>query len=354
MSIAAEQADKINRELLECPVCNEQYDEEDRIPLLLPCQHTFCTVCLQKIHKHDKINCPTCRGFLQIKETGIKELPKDNTRRRLMELLKPEKPKCDQCEESLPAVSYCKTCNENMCRECASHHSRQKKTKSHAVETIRNTEQVDSQSASAGTESYSNHNRADIDDFPEKRRLLRELIICLERTGPEAEQKLRQSEGRDVASRAKEFKKTVVAQFAEYKDRMDARLNEMCVEIDNVADRINKTNERLVSECQKTMKMGNDLLTNVSCADAFLKQYEEISHELERYQPDVSPLHEFHIRCTHAWPVQDFEMLVAALGKIEPPARGKCITNFSHKLFNKISVPLMTNLNEEVVCMYYL
>lgn len=347
MSITAERADEINRDLLECPVCNEPYDEEDRIPLLLPCQHTFCTVCLHKIHKHDKINCPTCRGVLQIKETGIKELPKDNTRRRLMELLKPEKPKCDQCEEGLAAVSYCKTCNESMCRECISHHSRQKKTKSHVVETIGDTEHVDSQFASAGTKSYSIYKRANIDHFPEKRQHLRELITRLGHTGPEAELKLRQSEGRDVASRAKEFKKTVVEQFAQYKNRMDARLNEMCAEIDSVADEINKMNEQLVSGCQKTMKRGNDLLTNVSCGDAFLKEFEEISHALKRYQPDVSPLHEFHIRCTHAWPVQDFEMLVAALGKIEPPARGKCITNFSHKLFNKISLPLTTNLNEE-------
>ncbi|XP_048187064.1 E3 ubiquitin-protein ligase SH3RF2 [Perognathus longimembris pacificus] len=46
-------------DLLECPVCLEKLDVTARV---LPCQHTFCKPCLQRIFKaHRELRCPECR-----------------------------------------------------------------------------------------------------------------------------------------------------------------------------------------------------------------------------------------------------------------------------------------------------
>nr|XP_020819967.1 putative E3 ubiquitin-protein ligase SH3RF2 isoform X3 [Phascolarctos cinereus] len=57
-------------DLLECPVCFEKLDVTARV---LPCQHTFCKPCLQRIFKARKeLRCPECRTLVFC---GIEELP---------------------------------------------------------------------------------------------------------------------------------------------------------------------------------------------------------------------------------------------------------------------------------------
>nr|XP_011714447.1 putative E3 ubiquitin-protein ligase SH3RF2 isoform X1 [Macaca nemestrina]XP_011714448.1 putative E3 ubiquitin-protein ligase SH3RF2 isoform X1 [Macaca nemestrina]XP_011714449.1 putative E3 ubiquitin-protein ligase SH3RF2 isoform X1 [Macaca nemestrina] len=46
-------------DLLECPVCFEKLDVTAKV---LPCQHTFCKPCLQRVFKaHKELRCPECR-----------------------------------------------------------------------------------------------------------------------------------------------------------------------------------------------------------------------------------------------------------------------------------------------------
>nr|XP_031527641.1 E3 ubiquitin-protein ligase SH3RF2 isoform X2 [Vicugna pacos] len=49
-------------DLLECPVCLEKLDVTAKV---LPCQHTFCKPCLQRIFKaHKELRCPECRTLV--------------------------------------------------------------------------------------------------------------------------------------------------------------------------------------------------------------------------------------------------------------------------------------------------
>lgn len=49
-------------DLLECPVCLEKLDVTAKV---LPCQHTFCKPCLQRISKaHKELRCPECRTLV--------------------------------------------------------------------------------------------------------------------------------------------------------------------------------------------------------------------------------------------------------------------------------------------------
>nr|XP_044988070.1 E3 ubiquitin-protein ligase SH3RF2 [Jaculus jaculus] len=49
-------------DLLECPICFEKLDVTAKV---LPCQHTFCKPCLQRIFKaHKELRCPECRTLV--------------------------------------------------------------------------------------------------------------------------------------------------------------------------------------------------------------------------------------------------------------------------------------------------
>ncbi|KAM6148669.1 E3 ubiquitin-protein ligase SH3RF2 isoform 2-T2 [Erethizon dorsatum] len=49
-------------DLLECPVCFEKLDVTAKV---LPCQHTFCKPCLQRIfNAHKELRCPECRTLV--------------------------------------------------------------------------------------------------------------------------------------------------------------------------------------------------------------------------------------------------------------------------------------------------
>lgn len=49
-------------DLLACPVCLEKLDVTAKV---LPCQHTFCKPCLQRIFKaHKELRCPECRTLV--------------------------------------------------------------------------------------------------------------------------------------------------------------------------------------------------------------------------------------------------------------------------------------------------
>ncbi|NXD26800.1 SH3R2 ligase, partial [Spelaeornis formosus] len=67
-------------DLLECPVCFEKLDATAKV---LPCQHTFCKPCLQRILKsHKELRCPECRTLVL---GSIEQLPSNLLLIRLLD-----------------------------------------------------------------------------------------------------------------------------------------------------------------------------------------------------------------------------------------------------------------------------
>ncbi|NWR26509.1 SH3R2 ligase, partial [Tachuris rubrigastra] len=67
-------------DLLECPVCFEKLDATAKV---LPCQHTFCKPCLQRILKSQKeLRCPECRTLVLC---NIEQLPSNLLLIRLLD-----------------------------------------------------------------------------------------------------------------------------------------------------------------------------------------------------------------------------------------------------------------------------
>ena len=50
------------QESLTCPICFEEFREKgENVPRLLPCSHSLCQRCIDKLIRDNRLECPTCR-----------------------------------------------------------------------------------------------------------------------------------------------------------------------------------------------------------------------------------------------------------------------------------------------------
>lgn len=110
---------ELQDEFCECPICTEEYDEDKHVPRLLPCQHSFCTECLTKGVRRNKLVCSMCKKSYNLKEKGIEIFPKDLTRRNLKDILgRLAVNSCTVCRRLESVRFQCTVCNNNLCKAC--------------------------------------------------------------------------------------------------------------------------------------------------------------------------------------------------------------------------------------------
>eukprot|EP00345_Euplotes_harpa_P014652 CAMPEP_0168337990 /NCGR_PEP_ID=MMETSP0213-20121227/12540_1 /TAXON_ID=151035 /ORGANISM="Euplotes harpa, Strain FSP1.4" /LENGTH=178 /DNA_ID=CAMNT_0008343627 /DNA_START=18 /DNA_END=554 /DNA_ORIENTATION=- len=58
-----------------CQFCGKKYNVGERIPrIMVHCGHTFCTDCLSKLHKKNRVRCPLCTKLIKNVES-VEKLP---------------------------------------------------------------------------------------------------------------------------------------------------------------------------------------------------------------------------------------------------------------------------------------
>jgi hypothetical protein len=58
-----------------CQFCGFKYNVGERIPrILVHCGHTFCTNCLTKLFKNNRVRCPLCKKLVKNLE-NVERLP---------------------------------------------------------------------------------------------------------------------------------------------------------------------------------------------------------------------------------------------------------------------------------------
>ncbi|XP_063416455.1 transcription intermediary factor 1-beta-like [Mytilus trossulus] len=121
---------------LECNICRELFDEEERIPRLLPCHHPFCSECLNKLgRRKDIIKCPTCNAVHKMQKNDPSDFPKDNTRRDLTTFLHAHSDlitlrTCNHCGNTVNVTHKCQQCNIPLCEICQRNHKTENLTHS--------------------------------------------------------------------------------------------------------------------------------------------------------------------------------------------------------------------------------
>ena len=126
-----------------CGICSELYVD----PRLLQCLHSFCSKCLKKTLEEQgsatSLKCPTCQKTASLPpEGGVSALPKDLRRSYEAEVAQyaskiqsEEENSCELCvdESNGPAVSFCISCCEFLCKVCSKYHKISRKTYNHEL-----------------------------------------------------------------------------------------------------------------------------------------------------------------------------------------------------------------------------
>ncbi|CAL1261448.1 unnamed protein product [Larinioides sclopetarius] len=106
----------------ECGLCHETYTA----PKVLPCLHTFCQPCLEKIQEnHDKITCPKCEQDCILPSQGIAGLLSDYAINNVLETssIDGSPLSCTGCKtKDTHAVARCFDCANYLCGNCVMAH----------------------------------------------------------------------------------------------------------------------------------------------------------------------------------------------------------------------------------------
>ncbi|XP_076343760.1 protein brain tumor-like isoform X2 [Tachypleus tridentatus] len=141
-----------------CPLCQEVYT----IPKVLPCLHTFCQPCLEKIQESpDKIKCPHCQEECLLTAQGVSGLLSDYAISNILEVsaLEATSLSCTGCRtKENNAVARCFDCANFLCSNCVMAHQFMHCFEGHRVLTL-----GELQSSKDGTKSekpiFCSHHR---------------------------------------------------------------------------------------------------------------------------------------------------------------------------------------------------
>ena len=127
---------KMATDNLSCPVCYQLFKK----PKYLPCHHSYCEQCLEKMQVQSKIICPECRQEAIVPPGGVKDLDNNFFINRLVDefILKRKvegeaEVKCDECGGEDAVVTFCPDCTLFLCHVCNEYHKRSIKTRDHGI-----------------------------------------------------------------------------------------------------------------------------------------------------------------------------------------------------------------------------
>lgn len=114
-----------NDSFLTCGTCLCVYDSTDHAPKLLPCSHTVCRNCLERItavHAQDTgtFRCPICRETIRFPAGGVMSFPPSFIVNQLLDLMAHQRrdviPKCSNHTQE--ELLFCETCDRVFCTLC--------------------------------------------------------------------------------------------------------------------------------------------------------------------------------------------------------------------------------------------
>ena len=127
---------KMATDNLSCPVCYQLFKK----PKYLPCHHSYCEHCLEKMQVQSKIICPECRKEAIVPPGGVKDFDNNFFINRLVDefILKRKvegeaEVKCDECSGDDPVVAFCPDCTLFLCHVCNECHKRSNRFRGHGI-----------------------------------------------------------------------------------------------------------------------------------------------------------------------------------------------------------------------------
>lgn len=116
MAVECTQLDPdLMREVLECPICMETYNQDQMRPKLLQCGHTVCRQCLEKLLANtiNGVRCPFCSKVSRM--SSISQLADNLTVLKILDCTT----SCSSAAAALMCKSCCSRLPRQFCHECA-------------------------------------------------------------------------------------------------------------------------------------------------------------------------------------------------------------------------------------------
>ena len=117
-----------------CSRCNQLFTN----PKYLPCYHSYCERCLEKMQENSKIICLKCGYEIIVSAVGVKDLSYNyfmsNLINKLILTHKLENEtelRCEKCDEEDQVVVFCTDCKLFLCHFCKEAHKYSKSCSSH-------------------------------------------------------------------------------------------------------------------------------------------------------------------------------------------------------------------------------
>ena len=97
-----------------CGVCMEEYNRSTHLPKLLPCQHTFCVVCLTSLlmEGRTELMCPVCRTKHKAPSGGF------TTNRAVLDIAEELQNAVSLSTEPQDPISAVPKCSEHREKDC--------------------------------------------------------------------------------------------------------------------------------------------------------------------------------------------------------------------------------------------
>lgn len=184
-------SEEFPQKFLMCHNCNDQYTDGEKHARLLPCLHSLCFKCLNKIREKNQLQCPNCKVTHTVDDLE-KTCPCDPLRRGLMEFVKvkrePRSVFCSICP-TRNGTHRCQQCAEFLCSECKNAHTRVNATKSHTLLELDSLEQCQNLNAFYPQLMCSKHPNYDLDLYCTKEScqkpicMMCAMVLCTDKNG---------------------------------------------------------------------------------------------------------------------------------------------------------------------------
>ena len=302
-----------------CAVCANRFTN----PKQLPCLHSFCLDCLQRIQAFcgfgDTILCPECRRKFTIAGNGdLNTLPTNFHLNRLLSALpvtesKTSGFKCGNCDKRRQESAYCFTCCSFWCDDCLPLHNRIRAFKEHHTLALKDFGDEDLRNIFKQPIFCAKHEKKELELFCQECK----TTICnscaligheghakITLEDAAKEQRLRINRAIESQKRKVQKKLTIIA-----------KLGENCTQVQEDAERVKSEAQELTDNLIAAMeRKKNKIFDEVEkkakqCLERLGDKSQEIEEEMKRDQGALEKCDKMLKRSTNAQIMQPNEFL---------------------------------------------
>ena len=302
-----------------CPVCYNRFTN----PKQLPCLHSFCLHCLQRIQAtsgiRDTILCPECRRNFTIPGNGdLNTLPTNFRLNSLLDALpvtecKTSDVKCGNCDKRRQESAYCFTCCSFWCHDCLPLHYRIKTYKEHHTLALKDFQDEDFENIFKQPTFCAKHEKKELELFCQ----VCKTTICnscafIDHEGhakialddAAKEQRLRINSAIESKKRKVQKKVTRIA-----------KLGENCTQVQEDATRVKREAQQFTYDLiaaieAKTKKIFEKIEKKAKkCQERLRGKSQEIEEEMKKDQTAIEKCDKMLKRSTNAQIMQPTEFL---------------------------------------------